>query len=164
MTDAEIRWFRVRLWERWLVTPYFFIALAIFPAGGTMSLRDPGWPLALAFLGATLFCYRLGRTCMLGIAVLPRHLMVKRALSLGVEHVKLQDVSNCVFQQHFAAGWIVVRFTSGWRPPCYLEMKRIPPSGFRPDDWRGLVSELRAVFQPLGKWEERPWWRPTWSL
>jgi len=162
MIDEEgIRWWSVRKWERVCWRINLWVVLVGCPVMMAVLVLTGGIPIpAGVVVGAygIIMLWRLGRVAVLAVAVLPDRVLVRRALSLGVEEVPVEAIRRCALQ-HYLVQYIIVYQRKWWLPPLYLPSGRFPPIGYSPRVWPDLVAALRAVFEPLGKWEERPWWR-----
>jgi hypothetical protein len=101
-----------------------------------------------------------GRRELLGIGMSEQQISVRRALSLGVEHPPIESIRPFVLQRGpLGAERIALYQRQPWRVPMHIGRGGILASGMGLSDWGSLKEALRRVFEPLGKWEERPWWQ-----
>lgn len=160
-TDEGIRWWSVRPWELWFWRWDLWTVLAGCPVVTLMSAIEKEWPLVVFMPVACLLAWRFGRTITLQIGVLPDAIVVRRALSFGLERLPINDIKRCVTWRRLAREEAIVLYqTEWWRPPIVMVTGPFPPMGYPYLEWGSLKEALRSTFEPIGKWQKRPWWRP----
>ena len=138
------------------------LGILIGTVGITSELVREGLQIGIWFFCvAIVFGLRYLRTVTLGIAVLPDRLLVSRALSLHPQEIPLDEIGCCMLCNYLGMHNLAIYLKPRWRAPVVLFSDRL--LGIPRERWVPLVTELREILEPMGKWKRFPWWRqPFW--
>ena len=166
--ETQPRRLSVRKWEvvyARLLAPVWLagVVLSFISAVRGWGLDRPDAVVASALLPAmAIFGFRLFRSMTLGLAVLRDGIMVSRALSMGRERIPAHDIGSAACRRWWRWGEIVIYRRNRFYAPVISGTGFM--SGYRPDDWQELRDSLRQLLEPLGKWQDVPWWRPLFPF
>ena len=168
LRQENYRWVWRRRWEIffWRTEAILWVPAILISTSSAVSVivregfRSEGL-YAWGFCLLGIFILRLLRAETLGVAVLPDRLLVSRALSLHPHEIPLDEIGCCVSWRCLGADHLFLYLKPRWRAPVMLLSSRL--LGIPREHWGPLMTELRELFEPLGRWKRFPWWRqPSW--
>ncbi|MCJ7749878.1 MAG: hypothetical protein MUQ65_02100 [Armatimonadetes bacterium] len=154
----EVHWFSARKWEVVFSRLVALLWIAVLPLLLVMLLSEGNRSGAIFFSALTVVLFRLWRSAALGIAVLPDAIVVSPILSLGSQRIPVESIGSAVYLLMWQGDVITIYRRNRLLPPVILITSFM--SGYGGDDWELLLRSLRALLEPVGKWEEAPWWKP----
>lgn len=158
----EIRLWSVRPWEMVFWPANMAVVLVGSVVHAIWLAAEKDWAGAAFYALAAVLLWRFGRIVTVRIGVTPEEILVRRALGSRVERISTQDVSRCVMQP--GGKGLILYQQKRWLPPAWIVSQGKIPIGYPSAAWVELTAEVRRVFEPQRKWEERPWWRPAHPL